>query len=365
MQLPVDLQALLKEAADIDAARATPLSISVFIDASAPADLIAHVRSAFASECPTVRLTISYLGDVPASTHPTDDMAIIVAGSSEVVGPSAEAIRNVGVPAMVCATQPALVELVAAGVGCPLPQGDLLSPQKAKRALWESITRSIESIVKRTPVDIDDKARSYQHAATIDTQAALEDPMPLDAEETALLDERMGQWIASVCRSKRLAFALAFPFMRRSLAMESVSETSIQNAGVGLLPIIPGADLPIMTVNQAKMALQIAAVYGEPMGKERAKEIVAVVGGAFACRAIARELIELVPILGGVVRTGIGYAGTAAMGRAIIEYFEGGENVVGVAHVVERAAGAASDTMSQVRATVERTREAVTVSESK
>ena len=56
----------------------------------------------------------------------------------------------------------------------------------------------------------------------------------------------------------------------------------MQNAGVGLVVFIPGADLPIMTLNQAKMLLQIAAAYGEPMGKERVKELAAVVGGAFA-----------------------------------------------------------------------------------
>ena len=224
--------------------------------------------------------------------------------------------------------------------------------------------RTQERVAKfETPLQEAD-ARGYQHAATIDTDAALEDPIALDEDTIAVFDERMAQWIASVCRTKRLAFALAFPFMRRSLAMESVSETSIQNAGVGLLPLIPGADLPIMTANQAKMVLQIAAAYGEPMGKERAKEIIAVMGGAFACRAIARELIELVPVLGGVVRTGVGYFGTEAMGRAVIEYFEGGENVSGVARVVERAAGAANDALSQARATVDRVRTATAAASS-
>ena len=69
---------------------------------------------------------------------------------------------------------------------------------------------------------------------------------------------------------------------------------AVQNAGIGLVPLLPGADMPVMTLNQAKMVLQIAAAYGQPMGKDRVKEVAPVVASAFACRALARELIGLV-----------------------------------------------------------------------
>ena len=356
MQLPVNLQELLKEAANIDAARTTPLSLSIYVDPSAPSDLIAHVRSVFASDQPTVRMTLDYLDERPASAHPSDDMAIVVAGNSEVVGPAALSVRSMGVPVMVCSTQPAQVDLIAAGVGAPIPDGDLISPQKAKRAPLAETIASIKRMLGREDTAAEVDQQSYARVAAIDIETAMKDPIALDDDAKAVLDDRMGRWIVNVCREKSLAFTLAFPFMRRSLAMEAVSETSIQNAGVGFLPLIPGADLPIMTANQAKMALQIAAAYGEPMGKERAKEIVAIVGGAFVCRTVARELIELVPVLGGVVRTGVGYFGTVAMGRAVIEYFEGGENVAGVTRVVERAADTATDYASMAQGAFERVR---------
>lgn len=63
MQLPVDLQKLMTEATRIEEARATPLSVSVYLDASAPADVLACVRTAFASSLPTVRMTVSYVGE--------------------------------------------------------------------------------------------------------------------------------------------------------------------------------------------------------------------------------------------------------------------------------------------------------------
>ena len=78
MQLPIDVKALIDEMTDIEAARNTPLSVSVFIDEAAPADLAAHVRNAFASTMPSVRMTVSYLDDT-FMPHPTDAVAVIAA----------------------------------------------------------------------------------------------------------------------------------------------------------------------------------------------------------------------------------------------------------------------------------------------
>lgn len=159
----------------------------------------------------------------------------------------------------------------------------------------------------------------------------------------------MGEWIIDACRDKRLAFALAFPFVRRPLSVDAVNATAVQNAGVGLVVFIPGADLPIMTLNQAKMLLQIAAAYGEPLGKERVKELAAVVGGAFACRSVARQIVAFVPALGWAVKAAIGYAGTLAMGRAAIEYFEDGGNVSGLVGVVSAARDKVVDAAAAAR----------------
>ena len=82
--------------------------------------------------------------------------------------------------------------------------------------------------------------------------------------------------------------------------------------------------MPVMTLNQAKMLLMIAASYGEELNMERVKELAALVGGAFACRAVARQLVAFVPALGWAVKAAIGYTGTIAMGRAAIEYYEDG-----------------------------------------
>jgi uncharacterized protein (DUF697 family) len=58
-----------------------------------------------------------------------------------------------------------------------------------------------------------------------------------------------------------------------------------------------------------------------PLNAVRAREIVAVVGGGFGLRTLARQLVKVVPGPGWIVGGGLGYGGTIAMGRAALEYF--------------------------------------------
>jgi uncharacterized protein (DUF697 family) len=114
------------------------------------------------------------------------------------------------------------------------------------------------------------------------------------------------------------------------VAEDAVRTTAVQNALVGTVAIVPGADMPLMTANQAKMIMQIAAAYGEPLTAARLRELAAVVGGGFALRTVARQLLTVVPVLGWAIKGGIGYAGTLAMGKLAIQYFEDGADLTGV-----------------------------------
>lgn len=327
MQIPIDIKALIDEMTDIEGARTTPLSISMYIDATAPTDVINRVTGAFASASPHTRVTISYVPEnkEKVAAFSGDDMAVIVAGLSEEVGRVAAEIREVGVPVMVATTLPTLVKEIAAATGFDIAKEDICSPLPAPSKFALLIEANSEDEEAKPSVVFDAEARKA--AAKARQYEAFEGSIPeepiLLTEEAALaLERRMGEWVVEACREKRLAFALAFPFVRRPLSVDAVRATSLQNAGVGLVAFIPGADLPIMTLNQAKMILQIAAAYGETLGLERAKELACVVGGAFACRSLARQIVGVVPALGWAVKATIGYTGTYAMGQAAIEYFE-------------------------------------------
>ena len=84
--MPLDVKAVFKAATDVEEARSVPLCVSVLLDETAPADLVAFVRSSFASASPQARVSVNYFEDNRAVFDPRSDMAVIAAGVTEDVG---------------------------------------------------------------------------------------------------------------------------------------------------------------------------------------------------------------------------------------------------------------------------------------
>ena len=390
MQLPIDVKAVINEAVDIESARQTPISVSVLIDETAPADIMAHVRNAFASAATHARVTVGYLGGSAFVPNSEDDMAVLVAGLDRNMGAYAAQIRQAGVPTLVTTTMAEQVALLAEESGYPIPEGDLVAPdlsEEGKSQAAEAFDRFFGKIAAPDAIEVSATDTLTLEAPAEEEQQLSVEPAPerqgaggllnvfrqraknvdlsrflkkteeaqrvqvslpdlLDEQHVRAFDNRMGEWIIAACSSKRLSFALAFPFVARPLSLEAVNATSVQNAGIGAVVLLPGADMPIMTLNQAKMLLQIAAAYGQPMTIDRVKELIALVGGAFACRAAARNIAGLVPGLGWAVKGAIGYSGTLAMGRAAIEYFENGGGIGGLTGTVLGVKNAATKALT-------------------
>ena len=115
--------------------------------------------------------------------------------------------------------------------------------------------------------------------------------------------------------------ARAYPGLRPHAAQKLVRRTARQNGIIGVTFFVPGTDMPLMTLNQIKMVLGLAAMHGQELSKERAIELLGVVGLGFGLRTIARQLVDIIPGPGWVWKGGIGYSGTLAMGEAAAKYF--------------------------------------------
>jgi uncharacterized protein (DUF697 family) len=118
--------------------------------------------------------------------------------------------------------------------------------------------------------------------------------------------------------------AAKLPVLRRAVCEEIVRRFSRQNGVLGAAIFIPGADLPVLTLNQIRMVLRIAAAYGEEIDRERALELLPVLAAGFGLRAIARELVAVIPVAGWAVKGAVAFAGTRALGEGAIAYFERG-----------------------------------------
>lgn len=141
------------------------------------------------------------------------------------------------------------------------------------------------------------------------------------ASSADALADKLASWLVSVCE-KRIALAANFPFCRRAVVDSLISRCCLENAAVGAVHLIPGSDLPVMTANQLKLALDIAAAYGRAIEPERALELLGVVGAGLGWRALARTLLGAVPGLGTILRAGIAFGGTALTGNALRLRFE-------------------------------------------
>lgn len=147
------------------------------------------------------------------------------------------------------------------------------------------------------------------------------EPEVIAAADGETLLDKLASWIIAASGKGR-AFAANFPFVRPAEINALITACAVQNATVGAINLIPGSDLPIMTANQAKLALDIAAAYGKGLTLSRIPEVAGVIGAGFAYRALARALVGLIPGVGWALRAGLGYAGTVATGNAVKARFE-------------------------------------------
>lgn len=118
------------------------------------------------------------------------------------------------------------------------------------------------------------------------------------------------------------ALAARLPVLRRAVCDELIRSFARKNAIIAAAVFVPGVDLPVLTLNQGRLVLRIALAYGQEIDKERALELLGVVGAGFGLRTVARELLDLVPVAGWAVKGAVAYAGTKAIGEAAVRYFE-------------------------------------------
>jgi uncharacterized protein (DUF697 family) len=128
--------------------------------------------------------------------------------------------------------------------------------------------------------------------------------------------------IAERADEKGYSLAAKLPVLRPAVCEAIVRRFSRQNGILGAAIFIPGADFPVLTLNQVRMVFRIAAAYGEEIDRERAVELLGVVGAGLGFRAVARQALGVVPVAGWAVKGGIAYAATRALGEAAIAYFD-------------------------------------------
>jgi uncharacterized protein (DUF697 family) len=153
--------------------------------------------------------------------------------------------------------------------------------------------------------------------------------------------DRVAERIITEHPDLALSMARRFPGLRRTVAENVIKETALANAEFAMLNALPGVipiiapllpvaaigDVFMLTKNQAMMLFRLAAAHDLPLdARARSRDLVPLLGNALGWRAIAREVVGVVPGgVGLVARGAIAYAGTVALGKAILRFYETGQ----------------------------------------
>jgi hypothetical protein len=142
----------------------------------------------------------------------------------------------------------------------------------------------------------------------------------------------------------KLALARKYIAFRKPVSEDVIFNVSKENALFSVATSVPAlmpilavpwavgefaSDTAFLTMNQIRMAFMLAAAHDEVIGyREQKAEIASMFAGAFGWRAIARELIGVIPMGGGIIpKAGIAFAGTYVVGLSLERFYRIGEGM--------------------------------------
>lgn len=339
-EIALELQTLSQE-------KVAPFSFQVIIDADAPCSLVDHVTHLFADVPDYVNLHVSYeppcfedrnavapvQGNIAgvrssngaeyersvssfSSTRALDTSAV-VAEHGRVAGVHADSY-SILAPTSHHTHALSLLPRVPEFDFCMVLCGFSASSAYAYQRAYESGTPcALLSLTPRLCLELAQFAQVDIPTEDIMARASLP-----EQEQVHVIEKRLAQWMLSVLPEKKLTLCNAFPFVRGVAARSEVSSCAVQNSAIGLVHLIPGADLPLMTVNQVKMLLRIASMYGHELDFLQAVQVVGVGAFAFVSRSGARSALRALPAFGQLIRASVALGSTCAIGWALIAYYE-------------------------------------------
>ena len=215
-----------------------------------------------------------------------------------------------------------------------------------------------------------DVRSSISHHA--DARSLPPDSIALDADALTADETRLAQALARIVvdhPDRRLALARRLPAFRPAVAAQLIQEAAWDNAKLAIVSALPGVipftdvllpatalgDMVLLTRNQVLLLLRIAAAYGQEVDlRARVRELLPVVGSAFGWRALARELLGLLPGgIGVVVKGAVAYAGTYTVGKGADIFYSTGQTLSD-ARLKQLGRAAYKDALARVRQFVRR-----------
>lgn len=183
------------------------------------------------------------------------------------------------------------------------------------------------------PTEEDEKALRAANRARVPVLAVQTSPESFDVPYVLATDviackpgagfpvEEIARAVAARMGEGATSLAARLPVLRDPVCDALIDSFSRKNGILGAAIFIPGADFPVLTLNQVRLVLRLASAHGIEVDQQRLPEILGTVAAGFGLRAAARQILGAIPVAGWVLKGGIAYAGTRAVGEAARHYF--------------------------------------------
>lgn len=312
--------------------------VAVLVDESASPEFIAYARKAFTPSAGNAIMHVESYYDEPVEVSEVIDILIILANASPWTGACYVMAKSRGIDTIVLAERLANVVRAAEEMQFPLDYADLLAPEavgmsavpvnsfirKAADFGANVADAAVDFLGRRVPETFTGKPLVSEGAGV----SSLMRKKDLSADEVyEKLFDQLADWVMANCEDTRSAFAKAFAFAKSAEVDQITRRTAFENGVTGALFFIPGADFPVMTLNQLKMLVLIERSYGYGLDKKTIVEAAGVLIAALISKSVVHRLCARIPVLSWLFKTACGYFVTLAMGRIISSYCEGGRQL--------------------------------------
>jgi len=157
--------------------------------------------------------------------------------------------------------------------------------------------------------------------------------------DTAAVEAIATALVLMTTDDQQVALGAQLPPLRPAIFTRTIERTARANASFALttglaeaIPVLTAplnlGDMVVLTKNQLMMSYRLALTAGrEGDPKALMSEIIGVLGGGVLFRQIARQLVGLIPIAGLLPKVAIAYAGTFAIGKAVVAWTTEGRQI--------------------------------------
>lgn len=274
---------------DVTKAAAQPVKVAINLCPSASGTLLGGLHGAFLSQSTSGLLHVADV--VPGERlriNPSADFAIVLA-------PEDEALTF-------CATQ-----VCAAWLSADVP----VCLVGASQSVLVAVDTEVSLKLARTGA-FDDSSSLKLKTICATTGKAMR--------------TQLAKWMINNSE-KTIALGANWPFLRSACCKKVIMSTALANTAVGGIDIIPGTDFPLMAINQTQMAMKIAAMYGYQINLERIPELLFIILAGLILRGIAKGITGNMRFGKFLIKGALGFAGTWAVGEALVQRFENGQTI--------------------------------------